>query len=278
MKTLFTLILALLSPLALLAQFSTSVKEIAPGGMAFFTKAQSGRLNDNSGGKAAFGGYDEVHALLVPQAGMGSIPVGENRFLVEIWLDDALPTEVTIELPPPGPQHSALAIPLYPNATRNVLPALAATFDAIFAAPSFNATQHWFRIKVYLVAGRRYLAEGGFSTDAGFMGNRFAEADKNQETDVVSVVPDAATQTYVTDELARDYGHLRLRTVVLAQAWAEEKGPSTGTWSCVVRYQVQDAAGRCYSGETRLERKVKKNGEEGKIKGELWPNRRGDCG
>lgn len=266
--------LLLLLPIGLSAQFSTAVQKLAPGGMAFFTDWQTGILNNNNGIQSTFSGYDEVHALLVPRDGMASLPPGANAFLVEILMDEAQVLEVPVELPPLGPQHSAIAIPLYPSVRNNVLPELAGTFELLFKRLSRNQLQHTFRIRVYLAEGKRYLAEGGFATDASFVGDRFgAEEDLPPVADQAL---DGETEAYIRDILAKDYSHLRLLNLHFVRPWPAE-AQQGGTHVCVVRYVVQDARGVCFSGASQLSRKFKKNGEAGKINGVLWPNVRTSC-
>lgn len=267
------LLLCLCLPLWVCGQYSSAVQAVAPGGMAFFTKWQTGQLNNNNGIQSSFGGYDAVHALLVPEMGMAGLPPGANAFLIELTLEGQQTVQVEIELPPLGPQHSAIAIPLFPSAGSNVLPELAGMVALLLQSPGSKTLQHHFRMRVFLAEGRRFLAEGGFSTEASFRTDRFAAAPTPDKAAPQSPDPDA--EAYVRTALARDYAHLRLHSLVCTQAWADAPD---GTRACMVRYQVQDAGGRCYTGETRLVRKAKKNGDLGKVGGVIWPNVQGECG
>lgn len=271
------LLLLFVAPLFLCGQYSTAVQPIRLGGMAFFSKWQTGHLNDNNGNKATFDGYDEVHALLVPEMGMEGLPEGAHSFIVEIRMDGGAAVQVQADLPPLGPQHSAIAIPIFPSADHNVLPELAGAVALLLKTSKSKALQHEFRVRVYEMAGRRSLAEGGFTTEASFVVDRFEAAESVPKLAGVAPPPDSAASDYVRAALARDHGHLRLVRMACLRDWATPEGEGS-LQTCFVSYQVQDAGGRCYTGATWLRRKVKKNGKPGGISGTVWPNVREDCG
>lgn len=271
------LFLLMLLPTGLPAQFSTAVQKLAPGGMAFFSSWQTGILNNNNGIQSTFGGYDEVHALLVPQEGMSSLPPGAHSFYVELTMDDRKPVLTQVDLPPLGPQHSAIAIPIFPGADNNVLPELAGMMALLLNSSTNKALQHQFRVRVFAPEGKRLLAEGGFETTASFVVARFHDPEVLEKTRELPPPPDEATAAYLSSVLTKDYAHLRLLRAFCWRGWAESaEQPSVQT--CVVVFQVQDSQGRCYAGRSTLRRKVKKNGNFGPISGVLWPNLQEDCG
>jgi hypothetical protein len=269
------LLLWLCVPLWVCGQYSSAVQAVAPGGMAFFTKWQTGLLNNNNGIQSSFGGYDAVHALLVPHEGMSSLPQGAHSFVVELVMDDRLPVQVQADLPPLGPQHSAIAIPLFPAADDNVLPELAGAMALLLKSSHNNALEHQFRVRVYVPGTRTLLAEGGFMTEASFVVDRYRAAE---EVPKLRELPplDSAAADYLRAAVARDYPHLRLVRLSCWRAWAEPSA-QPGVQTCLLAFQVKDAGGRCYSGFTWLSRKVKSNGKAGRISGLPWPNLREDC-
>lgn len=276
MKSRLLFLLLTLSQLAAWAQQNYAPSRLPPGGMAFFTSSKSGFSNSVINAESSFSGFEDVYALLVPQIDPLKLPPG-NAYLVEVWMDGIRRGEVEILLPPRGPLDDAIAFPVYPSHRDHHLRQLGKLMDLLLEAPPGQRPTHVFVLKVALTEGKLYLGEGMFHTEAGFVGGRFERDKETVLTPAATPQPgDAELQAYLADKMARDYGHLSLRSHVLLAPWQDD--PQVAKLkSCRVRYVVQDKAGNCYAGESELKRRVKKTGEFGQIIGEFYPNQPVAC-